>query len=58
MKRFYCSICNRIKRVRTLPPLRGSVAHTFKSGRQNLDVPVGQCRYHNEATEQKWRLRK
>jgi hypothetical protein len=46
MKRFYCITCQKIKRVRTLPPRRGSVIHTFKSGRILEDVPCGECRRH------------
>lgn len=40
MKRFYCTICKKIKRVRNLPP-------TIKT--PNADNPtdrIGQCSYH------------
>lgn len=51
MKRFYCTVCKKIKRVRVYP---ASVADTQATSPQNR---IGECKYHSLRAHENTRLK-
>lgn len=56
MKRFYCTVCKRVKRVRSNIPLRNSVTnHPIVFEQDYVDTPVqnrlGECKRHSELSK-------